>query len=158
MSTLHTVDAGQTINRIVGMFEHSEEQLIRLRLAAMLSWVVSQRLLPKVGGGRVAVLEIMRQNLRVQESILNGETEGKTFYEIIDVGVSLGMQTFDTSILNAYESGLVTEGTAMAYASQQSVVLRGIDRIKNARGEKTTDVEGLALDQDYEKRVTRSRR
>jgi twitching motility protein PilT len=100
----------------------------------------------------------MRQNLRVQESILNGETEGKTFYEIIDVGVSLGMQTFDTSILNAYESGLVTEGTAMAYASQQSVVLRGIDRIKNARGEKTTDVEGLALDQDYEKRVTRSRR
>jgi twitching motility protein PilT len=158
MSTLHTVDAGQTINRIVGMFEHSEEQLIRLRLAAMLSWVVSQRLLPKVGGGRVAVLEIMRQNLRVQESILNGESEGKTFYEIIDVGVSLGMQTFDTSILSAYESGLVTEGTAMAYASQQSVVLRGIDRIKNARGEKTTDVEGLALDQDYEKRVTRSRR
>ena len=158
MSTLHTIDAGQTINRIVGMFEHSEEQLIRLRLAAMLRWVVSQRLLPKVGGGRVAALEIMRQNLRVQESILHGETEGKMFYEIIDAGVSLSMQTFDTSILSSYESGLITEETAIAYASQRSVVLRGVDRIKNARGEKTTDVEGLALDKDYEKRVTRNGR
>lgn len=158
MSTLHTIDAGQTINRIVGMFDHSEEQLIRLRLAAMLRWVVSQRLLPKVGGGRVAALEIMRQNLRVQESILHGEAEGKMFYEIIDAGVSLSMQTFDTSILNSYESGLITEETAIAYASQRSVVLRGIDRIKNARGEKTTDVEGLALDKDYEKRVTRNGR
>jgi len=158
MSTLHTIDAGQTINRIVGMFEHSEEQLIRLRLAAMLRWVVSQRLLPKVGGGRVAALEIMRQNLRVQESILHGETEGKMFYEIIDAGVSLSMQTFDTSILSSYESGLITEETAIAYASQRSIVLRGVDRIKNARGEKTTDVEGLALDKDYEKRVTRNGR
>ncbi len=153
MSTLHTIDAGQTINRIVGMFDQAEEQLIRLRLASMLRWVVSQRLLPKVGGGRVAALEIMRQNLRVQESILHGESDGKTFYEIIDAGVSLGMQTFDTSILTAYESGLVSEETAMAYASQRSAVLRGIDRIKNARGEKTTDVEGLSLDRDYEKRV-----
>jgi twitching motility protein PilT len=158
MSTLHTIDAGQTINRIVGMFEHSEEQLIRLRLAAMLRWVVSQRLLPKVGGGRIAALEIMRQNLRVQESILHGEAEGKMFYEIIDAGVSLNMQTFDTSILNLYESGLITEETAIAYASQRSVVLRGIDRIKNARGEKTTDVEGLVLDKNYEKRVTRNSR
>jgi twitching motility protein PilT len=57
-----------------------------------------------------------------------------------------------------YESGLITEETAMAYASQQSIVLRGMDRIKNARGEKTTDVEGLALDRDYEKRVTRNGR
>jgi twitching motility protein PilT len=158
MSTLHTIDAGQTINRIVGMFDHSEEQLIRLRLAAMLRWVVSQRLLPKVGGGRIAALEIMRQNLRVQESILHGEAEGKMFYEIIDAGVSLSMQTFDTSILNSYESGLITEETAIAYASHRSVVLRGVDRIKNARGEKTTDVEGLALDKDYEKRVTRNGR
>jgi twitching motility protein PilT len=158
MSTLHTIDAGQTINRIVGMFDHSEEQLIRLRLAAMLRWVVSQRLLPKVGGGRIAALEIMRQNLRVQESILHGEAEGKMFYEIIDAGVSLSMQTFDTSILNSYESGLITEEIAIAYASQRSVVLRGVDRIKNARGEKTTDVEGLALDKDYEKRVTRNGR
>lgn len=153
MSTLHTIDAGQTINRIVGMFEQSEEQLIRNRLATMLRWIVAQRLLPKEGGGRIAALEIMRNNLRVQDAILHGESEGKTFYEIIDAGVAMGMQTFDKSILEAYENGLISEQTAMAYASQRSAVVRGIDHIKNARGEKTTDVEGLALDEDYEKRV-----
>lgn len=154
MSTLHTIDAGQTINRIVGMFEQSEEQLIRNRLATMLRWVVSQRLLPKTGGGRIAALEIMRQSLRVQETIVHGESEGKTFYEIIEAGISVGMQTFDTSILASYENGLISEETAMAYASQRSVILRGIDAVKNARGEKTTDLEGLALDRDYDNRVT----
>ena len=134
LSTLHTIDAGQTINRIVGMFEQSEEQLVRNRLAAMLHWVVAQRLLPKRGGGRLAVLEIMRSNLRVQETIMHGESEGKTFYEIIEAGVAMGMQTFDKSILQAYETNLITEQTAMAYASQRSVVRRGIDQIKNTRG------------------------
>jgi twitching motility protein PilT len=151
LSTLHTIDAGQTINRIVGMFEQSEEQLIRNRLATILRWVVAQRLLPKLGGGRLAVLEIMRSNLRVQEIVMHGESEGKTFYEIIEAGVALGMQTFDKSILQAYEESLISEQTAMAYASQRSAVRRGIDHIKNARGEKTTDVEGLGLDEDYDK-------
>ncbi len=67
------------------------------------------------------------------------------------------MQTFDASIVDAYEKGLVTEETAIAFASSRSVVFRGIDRIKNARGEKTTDLEGLALDRDYERRVKKSR-
>lgn len=153
LSTLHTIDAAQTINRIIGMFEQSEEQLIRSRLASMLRWVVAQRLLPREGGGRLAVLEIMRMNLRVQDSIINGESEGKTFYEIIDAGIADGMQTFDKSILLAYQSGYVSEQTAMSYASQRSIVRQGIDRIKNARGEKTTDLEGLALDIDYEQRI-----
>lgn len=158
MSTLHTVDAGQTVNRIIGMFEQAEEQLIRTRLASMLRWVVSQRLLPKIGGGRFAALEIMRTNLRVQEAILHGESEGKTFYEMIDAGVAAGMQTFDKSILKAYGDGLVTEEVAMAYASQRSIVRRGIDDIKNARGEKTYTLDvDLALDQDYERRVHEER-
>lgn len=153
LSTLHTIDAGQTINRIIGMFEQAEEQLIRNRLASMLRWIVSQRLLPKEGGGRLAALEIMRTNLRVQDSIIHGESEGKTFYEIIDSGVADGMQTFDKSILLAYQSGYISEQSALAYASQRSIVRQGIDRIKNARGEKTTDLEGLALDADYEQRI-----
>jgi twitching motility protein PilT len=157
LSTLHTIDAGQTINRIVGMFEQSEEQLIRNRLATMLRWVVGQRLLPKIGGGRLAALEIMRTNLRVQEAIMHGESEGKTFYEIIAAGVATGMQTFDKSILQAYEDGLITEQTAMAYASQRSIVRRGIDQIKNARGEKTTDLEGLALDEEYDKQFIKEK-
>ena len=153
LSTLHTIDAGQTVNRIIGMFEQSEEQLIRNRLASMLRWVVSQRLLPKEGGGRLAALEIMRTNLRVQDTIIHGESEGKTFYDIIESGVAGGMQTFDKAILFTYQSGHISEQTALAYASQQSVVRQGIDRLKNARGEKTTDVDGLALDEDYEQRV-----
>ena len=154
LSTLHTIDAGQTINRIIGMFEQAEEQLIRGRLAAMLRWVVGQRLLPRIGGGRLAALEIMRTNLRIQDSILHGEAEGKTFYEIIDQGVAAGMQTFDKSILKGYEDGVITEQTAMGYASQRAVVRRGIDGVKAARGEKTSDIViELALDQDYDRRV-----
>lgn len=158
MSTLHTIDAGQTINRIIGMFDQSEEQLIRTRLAAMLRWAISQRLLPKIGGGRVAVQEIMRNNLRVQDSILHGESDGKTFYEIIEAGNPLGMQTFDSAILKAYEEGLVTEQTAIIYASQRAAVRRGIDAIKSARGERTTDLDGLALDDEYERRLFDNRR
>lgn len=149
LTTLHTIDAGQTVNRIVGMFEQEEEKQVRIRLADTVRWIVSQRLLPKVGGGRVAVIEIMKTNLRVKESILNGETEGKTFYEIIDAGDAFGMQTFDKAILALYEEGLITEETALAYASKKPVVGRGIDMLKSAKGEKTTDIEGLRMDKSY---------
>jgi twitching motility protein PilT len=153
LSTLHTIDAGQTINRIVGMFEEEDEKQIRNRLADTIRWVVSQRLLPKVGGGRAAVIEIMRTNLRVKESIVQGESEGKTFYEMIETGDTYGMQTFDKAIIKLYQDGLITEDTAMAYASRKPVVGRGIDMIKGSKGEKTTDIEGLKLDPFYGKRL-----
>ncbi len=149
LSTLHTVDAGQTINRVIGMFDKDEERMVRMRLADTLRWVISQRLLPRVGGGRVAALEIMGMNLRIEEVILNGESEGKTFYEIIQDGEALGMQTFDTHILRLFQEGLITEETALSYASKRSVVARGLDTIKATKGEKTSDIEGLALDADY---------
>lgn len=151
LSTLHTIDAGQTINRIVGMFEQEEEKQIRIRLAETIRWIVCQRLLPKVGGGRVAAMEIMGTNLRVKDTILNGESEGKTFYEIIDAGEAFGMQTFDKTIIESYKAGLITEETALGYASRKAVVGRGIDQIKSAKGEKTTDIEGLRIDEDYRK-------
>ena len=70
LTTLHTVDAGQTINRIIGMFEQEEEQQIRIRLADTVRWIVCQRLLPKEGGGRVAAFEIMGSNLNIKDMIL----------------------------------------------------------------------------------------
>jgi len=152
MSTLHTVDAGQTINRILGMFRIEEENQIRIRLADTIRWIVCQRLLPKVGGGRVTVHEIMGTNLRVKETILHGESEGKTFYEIIEAGEAFGMTTFDRHIIGLYEKGLITEETATAYASRKGVVGRGIDRVKSARGEKTTDIEELEIDYTHKKR------
>jgi len=158
LSTLHTIDAGQTINRIIGMFEQAEEQLIRGRLAAMLRWVVGQRLLPKIGGGRLAALEIMRTNLRVQDTVLHGESEGKTFYEIIDAGVASGMQTFDKSIIQGYRDGLITEQTALAYASQRSIVRRGIDEFNYAIGVAKDELGvKLAIDQEYEQRIHEER-
>jgi len=149
LSTLHTVDAGQTINRIVGMFAQEEEQQIRIRLADTVRWIVCQRLLPKVGGGRVALLEIMTSNLRVKDTIINGESEGKTYYDIITDGDAYGMWTFDQHILKLLNEGLITEETALAYASRKAIVGRGIDQIKAQRGEKTTDIEGLGMDEDY---------
>ncbi len=149
LSTLHTMDAGQSINRIIGMFELEEERLVRIRLADVIRWVVSQRLLPKVGGGRVAALEIMGSSLRVKEAIVNGEGEGKTFYEMMQQARPFGWTTFDDYILNLYEVGQVTEETALAFASRRAIVKRGIDQIKSGRGEKTTDIEGLKIDRDY---------
>ncbi|MBN1904999.1 MAG: PilT/PilU family type 4a pilus ATPase [Deltaproteobacteria bacterium] len=152
LSTLHTVDAGQTINRIVGMFEQEEEKQIRIRLSDTVRWIVCQRLLPKVGGGRQAAHEILGTNLRVKDTILNGEAEGKSFYEIIEASRPFGMMTFDQSIVDHYRAGKISEETAMSYASRRGVVGRMIDSVKSERGEKTTEIEGLKIDELYSKK------
>lgn len=149
LSTLHTVDAGHTINRIIGMFELEEEKQIRIRLADTIRWIACQRLMPKVGGGRVAAFEIMGANLRVKDTILHGESEGKTFYEIIEQSQPFGMMTFEQSISELFTNGLITEETAISYASRRAAVGRALDAIKASRGEKTTSIEDLAMDQQY---------
>lgn len=148
-TTLHTIDAGSTINRIVGMFSTEEEHQVRIRLADTLRWVVCQRLLPKIGGGRAATFEILGTNLRVKDAIMNGESEGKTFYEIMQAGQAFGMTTFDEHIIDLYEHGLITEETALAFASRKGIVGRGIDSLKSARGEATSDIDKLELDRSY---------
>jgi twitching motility protein PilT len=145
LSTLHTIDAGQTINRILGMFETDEQEQVRARLADTLRWVISQRLIPKVGGGRFALLEIMGSNLRVQESIRLGESEGKSFYEIVEASQPFGWRTFDFSALEAYEQGRITEETALLYCTKRGPVMRGIDNLKKTRGESTTNLSALRM-------------
>lgn len=145
LSTLHTVDAGQTTNRILGMFQIEERDQIRNRLADTIRWVVSQRLLPRVGGGRVAAIEIMGMNLRVSDVIHHGESEEKTFYEIIESGTPMGMQTFDQHILQLHEKGLITEETALAFCSRRNIMSRGLDQLKAARGESTTGITDLKM-------------
>ena len=151
LSTLHTVDAGQTINRILGMFSTEEENQVRIRLADTVRWIVCQRLLPKEGGGRVAAFEVMGANLRVKDAILHGESEGKTFYEIIQAGKAFGMITFDDYIIELFKQGLISEETGKAYASNKGIVGRGIDTVKSARGQSTTDLGKLEVDSDYGK-------
>src|ERR1043166_5128508 len=139
MSTLHTIDAGQTINRILGMFETEEQEQVRHRLADTLRWIVGQRLAPRSGGCRYALLEIMGSNLRVKESVIFGESEGKSFHEIIEASYTFGWRSFDQSCLDAYERGAITEDTAVLYCSKRGPVQRGIDNIKKKRGENTTE-------------------
>ncbi len=151
LTTLHTVDAGQTINRILGMFSIEEEAQIRIRLSETLRWIVSQRLLPKTIGGRIAAFEIMGTNLRIKDAILHGEADGKTFYEIMESNEAFGMCTFDRYIVDMYEQGLISQETASAYASRKGIVGRGIDTVKSRRGEATTDIDKLELDTGYGK-------
>lgn len=145
VSTLHTIDAGQTINRILGMFEPEEQDQIRMRLADSLRWVVSQRLVPRIGGGRHAMLEIMGSNLRTQETIRLGESEGKSFYEIIEASYAFGWRTFDQAALEAFELGHITEENALLYCSKRGTVTRGMDNMKKARGEVTTTAGSLRM-------------
>jgi twitching motility protein PilT len=147
LSTLHTVDAGQSLNRILGLFSLGEEKQLRLRLADSLRYVVSQRLAPKVGGGRQLLTEIMGNNLRTRETIALGENEARTFYDIIEASSPFGWGTFDQSLLSAYEAGTISEETANVFASRKGRVTRGIDLIQKMRGiENDTDDAGLRLD------------
>jgi twitching motility protein PilT len=145
LSTLHTVNAGETVNRILGMFEPEEQEQIRIRLADSLRWIVSQRLAPKIGGGRYALLEIMGHNMRTEETVRLGESEGKTFYEIIEASYTFGWRTFDQACIEAYEKGVITEETALLYCTKRGVVSRSIDNVKKERGEITSNVGSLKM-------------
>ncbi len=152
VSTLHTIDAGQTINRILGMFETEEQEQIRLRLADTMRWIISQRLAPKTGGGRHALLEIMGSNLRIKDSIVQGESEGKTFYEIMEASYTFGWRTFDQACLDAYEQNLISEETALLYCTKKGPMTRGLDNIKKKRGEMTTNINNLTMKRVEEKK------
>jgi twitching motility protein PilT len=146
LSTLHTVDAGQSINRILGLFTSGEEQQLRIRISDLLRYVVSQRLAPREGGGRQLLTEIIGNNLRTKEAIAIGEGEHRNFYEIIEASSQLGWMTFDQSILTAYENGLISEETARIYATRKGRVTRGIDMIHKTRGVDGNLDSGLRLD------------
>ncbi|MDE3098159.1 MAG: PilT/PilU family type 4a pilus ATPase [Verrucomicrobiota bacterium] len=145
LSTLHTINAGETINRILGMFEPEEQEQIRIRLADSLRWIISQRLAPKVNGGRYALVELMGHNLRTEETIRMGESEGKTFYEITEASYPFGWRTFDHACTEAYECGIITEETALLYCTKRGMVARNIDTIKKQRGELTTTIGSLKM-------------
>ncbi len=145
VSTLHTINAGQSINRILGMFEQAEQTQMRQRLAETLRYIVAQRLAPKIGGGRQLVMEIMGSNLRTREAVLLGEDEQRSFYDITAASQTYGWQTFDQSIMASFKAGMIDEETAMAYASRKPIVMRGVDAHKHAMGEGKAENSGLRM-------------
>jgi len=144
-ATLHANDAPSTVARALGLFDLDEERQIRVRLAGVLRWVISQRLLPKVGGGRVAAMEIMGASLLIKDIITNGEAEDKNLYNAIASMRPVGFQTFDQHILDLFRDKIITEETARVFCTKKSVVSRGLDTIKAQHGE-MADMDHLTLE------------
>jgi twitching motility protein PilT len=147
-STLHTINAGQTINRILGMFTKEEEKQVRERLAETLRYVISQRLVSKVGGGRMLVTEIMGSSLRTRETLIYGEGENRTFLEIIEAGDIHGWHSFDQSLLKAYEASDITEETAVLFSTHKTKMRRDIEMIKKMRYDFAEESSGLQMATD----------
>ncbi|PYV76037.1 MAG: twitching motility protein [Acidobacteria bacterium] len=118
MSTLHTIDAAKTVERVVGVFPLSEQHTIRNRLAKSFRYIVSQRLIPrKDGTGRVAAIEILKSTLRTREYVEKGEAEGKTLLDAMRVGTTEGMQHFDGEIEKLIRAGTIDLETGFGYAT-----------------------------------------
>jgi twitching motility protein PilT len=117
MSTLHTIDAAKTVERIIGVFPLGEQQSIRIRLAKAFRFIISQRLLPRKGGGRIAALEVLKGTMRTREYVEKGESEGKTLLDAMRDGSHDGMQHFDGEIERMIREGLIDFETGMTYAT-----------------------------------------
>jgi twitching motility protein PilT len=117
LSTLHTIDAAKTIDRIIGVFPKDQEAQVRTRFAQSFRYVISQRLVPKIGAGRIAVLEILKSTNRTRDYILKGENEGRSLLDAIHDGSIDGMQTFDDELEKMWEKGVIGKDTALAYAT-----------------------------------------
>jgi twitching motility protein PilT len=116
-STLHTIDASKTVERIVGTFEVSDQQAVRGRLAASFRYFISQRLIPKKGGGRMAIIEMLKATMRTREYIENGEKEGKSLLDAMRDGGLDGMQYFDGELERLVRAGTISATTAYLYAT-----------------------------------------
>jgi twitching motility protein PilT len=117
LSTLHTIDAAKTIDRIIGVFPKDQEPQIRTRFAQTFRYVISQRLIPKEGGGRTAVLEVLTSTMRTRDYILKGESEGRSLSDAMHDGSIDGMQTFDDELEKLWMKKILSRETALAYAS-----------------------------------------
>ncbi len=116
-STLHTIDASKTVERVVGTFEVSDQQSVRARLAASFRYFISQRLIPKKGGGRQAILEVLKSTMRTREYLENGEKEGKSLLDAMRDGALDGMQYFDGELEKLVRAGTISPSTAYLYAT-----------------------------------------
>ena len=147
-TTMHTISAGQTINRILGMFDKDEEQQVRQRLADTMRYIVSQRLVGKIAGGRLLVTEIMGSSMRTRESLLYGETENRTFQEIIEAGGTMGWHSFDQSLLRAFKEEIITAETALTFCAHKNKMRRDIEMSVKLRDQLHDVPSGLRLQVD----------
>jgi twitching motility protein PilT len=133
LSTLHTIDASKTVDRIIGLYPKNEERVIRTRLAQCFRYIVSQRLIPRADGkGRVPAVEILKSNPRTREYIEYGESEGKTLLDAMRDGELDGMQDFDTVILKMIKQGIITVEDGLSFATNQNNLLLNLSGLSTA--------------------------
>ncbi len=124
LSTLHTIDASKTVDRIIGVFPKNEERVIRTRISQSFRYIISQRLIPRADGkGRVAAIEILKSTMRTREYIEKGEAEGKSLIDAMEQGDQDGMRTFDGVIEQMVRSGVLTKDGALPYATNANNLL-----------------------------------
>jgi twitching motility protein PilT len=126
LSTLHTVDAAETLGRMIEFFPEAKQQMIRSVMAGVLRGVISQRLLPRLDGGRVAAVEVMVNNNRIADLIRDNKPEAIT--DAIDEGSYFDMQTFSQSLIDLVVSGVVDGETAANAATNRHDFLVTLER------------------------------
>jgi twitching motility protein PilT len=133
LSTLHTIDASKTVDRIIGLYPKNEEPVIRTRLAQTFRYIISQRLIPrKDGRGRIAALEILRSSPRTREYIEAGEAEGKSLLDAMRDGKLDGMQDFDTVIRDLVERRVISLEDGLAFSTNQNNLLLSLKGLTSA--------------------------
>ncbi|OGF59566.1 MAG: twitching motility protein [Candidatus Fischerbacteria bacterium RBG_13_37_8] len=127
LSTLHTIDAARTVDRIIGLYPKGDERQIRMRLSQTFKYIISQRLIPKKGGGRIAVIEVLKSNQRTREYILEGEKSGKSLTDAMIDGSLEGMQTFDSVLINLIINNIITKEVGVSYATNPGNLMLRLD-------------------------------
>jgi twitching motility protein PilT len=147
LSTLHTIDAAKTIDRIIGMYPKNEEPVIRTRLAQTFRYIVSQRLIPRADfRGRIAAVEILRSTPRTREYVENGETEGKSLVEAMRDGKLDGMQDFDTVIKDLIQRNVVSLEDGLAFATNQNNLLLALKGLTSSDDFIRSQSDGMVAD------------
>ena len=151
LSTLHTIDASKTVDRIIGLYPKNEEPVIRTRLAQTFRYIVSQRLIPRADfRGRIAAVEILRSTPRTREYIENGETEGKSLLEAMRDGKLDGMQDFDTVIKDLIERNIVTVEDGVGFATNQNNLLLSLKGLTSGEDYVRAQAENLIANNQRE--------
>jgi twitching motility protein PilT len=146
LSTLHTIDASKTVDRIIGLYPKNEEKVIRTRLSQTFRYIVSQRLIPRADGrGRVAAVEILRSSPRTREYIETGEVEGKSLLDAMRDGKLDGMQDFDTVIKEFIESKIISLEDGLAFSTNQNNLLLSLKGMTAAEDFIRRDVGDVAV-------------
>jgi len=148
LSTLHTIDASKTIDRIIGLYPKNEEPVIRTRLAQTFRYIVSQRLIPRADfGGRIAAVEILRSTPRTREYIEDGEAEGKSLLDAMRDGKLDGMQDFDAVIKDLIERNVITVEDGLGFATNQNNLLLSLKGLTSSEDFIRTQAENIAAAQ-----------